>query len=213
MNNTLKQRLVGAVVLVALAVIFIPMLLDTPDPTGSVTVSTEIPPLPEQQPLNSAPSGDSEELEPLQQPAPNLVKRAPETESAVAEPHAAPMAEPQPQAPAESPAEPPAPPVTPEPTAPAPRASAAAPASPAKDGDTAAWVVQVGSFSLERNALALRDRLRGKGFSAFVEPLVGKDGTVYRVRVGPEKERTGADALRDRLEQTEKLKGLVTSYP
>lgn len=48
MDQELKQRLVGAVVITALAAIFVPMLFDDPvDETGKRINELEIPPLPE----------------------------------------------------------------------------------------------------------------------------------------------------------------------
>ena len=44
MDNTMKQRMVGAIVLVALAVIFIPMLLeDKEPPVDAVKLEKQIP--------------------------------------------------------------------------------------------------------------------------------------------------------------------------
>jgi len=76
-----------------------------------------------------------------------------------------------------------------------------------------AWVVQLGSFSNEQNALKLRDRLRAKGYTAFVEPVQGSGGKSLRVRVGPELERAQAEAIRDKLQKELKIKGIVGRYP
>lgn len=84
--------------------------------------------------------------------------------------------------------------------------AAAAPAEPR------AWVVRVGSFSSNDNAVALRDRLRGAGFDAFVDQVRIENSTMSRVHVGPEIERARGDALRDRLEREMGLKGLVVGY-
>ena len=47
METALKQRLVGAAVLVALAVIFLPMLIQGPAPeSGAADVSLDVPPQP-----------------------------------------------------------------------------------------------------------------------------------------------------------------------
>ena len=47
MQQRLKERLIGAVVLVMLAVIFIPMILDDTTQTNSVITESNIPPRPE----------------------------------------------------------------------------------------------------------------------------------------------------------------------
>ncbi|KAF1705515.1 SPOR domain-containing protein [Pseudoxanthomonas suwonensis] len=82
MDTTLKQRLIGAAVLVALAVIFLPMLVQGPAPdSGVADVSTRVP---------DAPAGGYETRElPLLGPAADTPVPAPET-AAVAEEDAAP---------------------------------------------------------------------------------------------------------------------------
>jgi cell division septation protein DedD len=73
-------------------------------------------------------------------------------------------------APAASPA--PAPAATAVPTVPAPTAPASASAAPAARGKR----LQVGYFSKEDNAQALKEELSAKGFTAFVEPLMRPAG-------------------------------------
>ena len=72
--------------------------------------------------------------------------------------------------------------------------------------------MQLGSVSKSSNALALRDKVRKKGYAAFVEQQKGTSGTNYRVRVGPEIERSEADALKLKLEKAG-LKGVVMPHP
>lgn len=73
------------------------------------------------------------------------------------------------------------------------------------------WVVQVGSFSSELNAFGLRDRLRAKGYSAFVERVEGSK-VVYRVRVGPEIKQQQAQKVKGELMEKMKLDGLVMRH-
>ena len=80
--------------------------------------------------------------------------------------------------------------------------SARAPLHPLASGDDAPtsgrWAVQVGTFSKEANAQRLVKELREQGQSAFVMSLKSGAGTLYRVRVGPMKDRASAEAaLRD----------------
>lgn len=187
MNETLKRRMVGAVVLVALGVIFIPFILDGRGGGPTVPLSSSnVPPQPDYK---------FETIEiPLQVPAPAdaPVRRVVET-------------------PAE--AEKPAPALVEPPPAPADEPKAVADA-PLPDGaGPEAWVVQVGSFSRADNAFGLRDRLRAKGFASFVEEVKGDGKTVYRVRVGPEKARTSADALQQRIRKSVAIDGLVMRHP
>ena len=86
-------------------------------------------------------------------------------------------------------------------------------APPKERMNVTAWVIQLGTFSSEQNALALRDQLRAKGYTAFVEKIKSGDNQLFRVRVGPELERARADAMRDKLEKETKQRGIVTRYP
>lgn len=66
----------------------------------------------------------------------------------------------------------------------------------------AGWLIQVGSFGEEENARRLADRLGDAGYTARLYPHRSGGGLMYRVRVGPEPSREGADeiasSLRDR---------------
>jgi len=193
MDLRLKQRLVGAAVLVALAVVFIPMLLDETGTPDSSIKGSNIPPKP--------PGEFTSHIIPL------------DTSSAPS------SGGPKSQAPASSgPAPAPAAPVqTPQAARPADTPTAVQSAQPAETPKVrvgvTAWVIQLGSFSSKEHADSLEARLRKEGYSAFVERIDSDGGAVYRVRVGPELLRAKADKLRDRLEQDVKLKGIVVRYP
>ena len=75
------------------------------------------------------------------------------------------------------------------------------------------WAIQLGSFGESKNALGLRDRLRAKGYRVFVQPAYSDAGLVTRVFVGPELYRDEANAVRDRLYAETTLDGLVVRYP
>ena len=213
MDFLLKQRLVGAIVLVALGVIFIPMLLEGPNSE----LVPEMEPLPELTGQRSSmelggfpdagdvpveadvavvqadivvPPNQGEELQP--QPSETA-----EVEIAVPEPVVEPL--PVPPKPAATPE-----PVKPEPVKPEP----AKPAGPLGN-----WVVQMGSFSSEQNALRLRDKLRKAGFVTQVEKVRVDAKSLYRVRVGPYLERAEADRDQAKLDKQLNLKGRVLSYP
>lgn len=102
--------------------------------------------------------------------------------------------EPLPPAPAKpEPAKPVA--VAPKPeTKPAP-----APAAPKPAASATGFAVQMGAFTDAAQATALRDSLRGKGFSAFVEKVNTDSGSLNRVRVGPVATREAAEALKAKL--------------
>ena len=75
------------------------------------------------------------------------------------------------------------------------------------------WVVQLASFSDSSRALSLRDELIEQGYAAFIQTAANDTGTFSRVYVGPELEEDNAKQLRDRLVDQTKLKGQVVRYP
>jgi DedD protein len=214
MDIRLKQRLVGATVLVSLTVIFLPIVLNGPPRNQERVVVREVPPMP-QRDFRSR-------IVPLDEPkedagADGKAGRVARTRAGQ------PLVKIHPPAPAK-PAEP-EPPVVPaeaippkaEPQRPKPRPKPAAGRKPSPDSSSAAdlqaWMVQLAAFSKRDNADALVKKLRAKGYPAEVESKPRDGGTVYRVRVGPELRRKGAESLRDRLYREFKLKGLVVRFP
>ena len=161
MDERLKQRLIGASVLVALAVIIVPILLDGAGRRVRDTAAFEIPPKPE---LTQRPLQKLEDIVPVPTPAEALAKQSDRGEADArqsATPHA--------------------------------------------------WVVQLGAFSSEANAVVLRDKLRSGGHPAFVE--VSGDKSQYRVRIGPEIDKEVANRLRDELAAEYGQAGIVVRYP
>lgn len=76
METSLKQRLLGTALLIALAVIFIPMLFDRAEREAPATLNMEVPPEPEftfEEP--SAPVQSPEVQKPTQRPAPKQIGR------------------------------------------------------------------------------------------------------------------------------------------
>jgi len=86
--------------------------------------------------------------------------------------------------------------------------------TPEKKPVVSGWVVQLGSFAVEKNALTLRDRLRKNGYASFVESYTTQQNkTIYRVRVGPELTRELADKLQVKLKVATQLTGVVMPFP
>lgn len=48
-----------------------------------------------------------------------------------------------------------------------------------------AYTLQVASFSQRSNAFALRDKMRKKQFKAYIESVNTSSGKIYRLRIGP----------------------------
>jgi len=76
-----------------------------------------------------------------------------------------------------------------------------------------AWALQLGSFSKEANAEAMRDRLRAKGYASYVDVLKKPKRTTYRVRIGPELDKQQLEKIKVELIKNEKLKGMVVQHP
>src|SRR5690348_6426797 len=72
-----------------------------------------------------------------------------------------------------------------KPAAAAPVPAKTAPAAPKPAAADTGFAVQLGAFSKAADAVALRDRARAAGFSAFVESVATDKGTLSRVRLGP----------------------------
>jgi DedD protein len=189
LNLLLKQRLVGAIVLISLAVIFLPMLLDGTNGSGSSRLVDRMPATPVYQfetleiPLDLPQSEPREPTEPKAE----AHNSEPEKPAVIVKPTA------------------PAAPV-------APPAAVKKKAAPRQKADDDGWVVQMGSFSSADNAHALRDKLRKHAFKAYVESIKSGGATSYRVRVGPEVSREKADALKERISKKLKLDSIVMPH-
>ena len=201
MDQGLKERLLGAAVLVVIAVWLIPWVLDGPEDGAETQASSlQLPSAEEPMPmrtqtlkLGAASEGSTQDA-----PAPAAVP-PPQPAVATAEPvtdtTAAPS-QPQPQpsqaettlAAAAVPAE-----------RPPPAAAASTPPKPDQPKVQGDWTVQLGSFSDEANAKRLAQRAGTFGYKAEVSSVRSSGKTLYRVRVGPQATRAAADAAASAL--------------
>lgn len=195
LDKGLRQRIVGALVLVALAVIFLPMLLTREDETRHVVV--EAPPMPQ------APAVPEIKMDPVAVPEPQPLPDEPiPVEPAVDEP-------PVPTVPAV-----PAPPPSVPPQAPAVAATPKPAPQPVPTSRLDAnslpvsWSIQLASLSNRASAENLQKTLRSKGYNAYIRAADGMN----RVFVGPVIERAEADRLRDQLNRQQKLNGFVVRF-
>lgn len=210
LDKGLKQRIVGALVLLALAVIFLPMLFSRQDEMRQVTV--DAPAMPK------TPAMPEVKVQPTQVPTPQAADALPPAEQSEQAPPAQ-AALPVPSAPPAAPASvpkaspPPAAPVQRAPQAPAQVvASSAQPSAPAQhlDGDNLAvsWSIQLASLSSRARADELQKSLRSQGYNAYVRSFDGMN----RVFVGPLVERAEADRLKEQLSKQQKLNGFVVRF-
>lgn len=192
MNEALKKRLVGAAVLAALTVIFVPMLID--EPAAPEPQIREIPEAPPLQPFASSMlNSEIERPQPVEvdltvdqadelppQPQISLSDTASEKSAA------------------SRPAQ-----VTPAPAA-----------KPAVRTGLKAWAVQVGSFSNADNAQKLVEKLRKAGFQVGDPERLDRRGkTLYRVRVGPTSNPDIAKGWLPKVNEVSGTKGAVVSFP
>ena len=207
MEQTLQARLIGATVLVALAVLLIPELLSgrkTVEPaveegaaakgTRSFTIELGSPGGSTSVPGPSAPSATAQASRaPAPAGEPGTLDETPQSGAALDPPDVAAAAGPAPSPPAEQAADSDAAPASAAPAASSP------PAESAKPAEAGGWVVQVGAFGSGDAARRLVDELSAAGFEAHVSPVTRSGRTLHRVRVGPVAERPAADQLAQRL--------------
>lgn len=211
LDKAYKQRMVGALVLVALAVIFLPMLFSRQDEQRQVTV--EAPAAPQ------APSVPQVQVEPVVVPEPQALPQEPvpsDDEIAQQEASSTAIAPSVPVAPAPA-AKPVAPTPAPvnKPTVAPSQPITAAPGKPDTtqsrvdaNGLSVSWSVQLASLSSRASAESLQKSLRSQGYNAYIRTADGKN----RVFVGPLIERAEADRLRDLLGRQQNLKGFVVRF-
>ena len=73
------------------------------------------------------------------------------------------------------------------------------------------WVVQVGSFGSSNSADSLVAKLRLAGLTAYSEKVSSANGSVYKVRIGPEINRDNATELARKVKADHNLDGFVTT--
>jgi DedD protein len=205
-ERAVKERLVGAAVLMAAAIILIPEMLSGPDreaensearsetaaAKGESALKTYTIDLSQSPGVPAATGSVDTRVPPPEQNPP--------ARHDIELPAASPQANPEPaheqaSAPAPQPA------VVEHPSAgaavsqPPPQR----PLAPAADAPTSGdWAVQLGSFSKQATAERLVKELRAQGHNAFVMPVQSDAATLYRVRIGPMQDKASAEAvLRD----------------
>jgi DedD protein len=201
MDSALKQRLLGAAVLIALAIIFVPMFLGNAPPKDNTTVNLDIPPPPERKfetrtlpvempssPASTAPAtspsapstpADSNKIVAVDTRAPARSDARPEDGTTAAPA----KTEPKPAA-ATGPA--------------TPAATAAAPAAA-----SGRFAVNLGIYADQAHADALVAKVKKLGQPAYSEATDYQGKPALRVRVGPFADRSAAESARLQIKQAE----------
>lgn len=201
MEGPVKERLTGALILIAALIIVVPEMLSGPDsrqPAAGDDAEAG-PPMRTYQLQLDTPSAARSEDQSALSPKPAQTEAPPPAEDPpVVE--AAPDVAPAQQAAAASPAEDKpeaAKPAAEKPVAEKPAAEKPAPA--ATLASAGSWWAQLGSFSARENAERLARQLRTAGYQVSVSPSKSNGKELFRVRAGPVASREAALALQSRL--------------
>jgi DedD protein len=184
MDRRVKERLIGASILVALAVLVVPELLSGPRPVAPAPILAAMAPEPTRNvtvdlatsktPTTSETQTGGTSGAPA--PASAAGTSAAGTSSAVAATAAA----------FETAARP-------------PTAAAVETAVPPPISSRVSWAVQLGSFASRANADNLTRQLKGQGLSVYVLPGGSGASVRYRVRIGPLADRDSAERMAAKL--------------
>lgn len=194
MEVRVRERLVGALVLVAIVVLLVPAVLKGPErapegPAGPPNESVVVE-------LGESGTPAQDEVLVPEPPAPQ-----PATPAAEALP---PPAAAEPAIDGDSAA------ATRQVPAAAGRSAELPPGGSAIQ--TPAWAIQLGAFSTREKAESLVASLRKRDYAAFVLEYRASGKVLYRVRVGPEQDRERAEAIAARLRK-DGFQPVVAAHP
>ena len=163
MEAPLQQRIVGAIVLVTLGVIFIPALLDGSGYKSRQVQDIKIKEKPKFPPL----------IQKKVKPVPTPIEQIKKDQAA---------------------------------------ALKADPKQPHKK-PIKSFALQVGTFGSNENAEKLRDKMKKSGYTAYVHRSVTKGKTSYKVRIGPELERSVLENTKKNIKKSHKIEGYIVNHP
>ncbi len=75
-----------------------------------------------------------------------------------------------------------------------------------------AWVIQVASLSSQDGANKLRDQLQAEGHKAYVRAAPSANGSIYRVFIGPRQDKAQLQAIKTQLDKRLKVNSLVLPF-
>ena len=216
MESRTKERLTGALIIIAILVVLIPELFSGPHPTMD-TAPAQAPQAAEVAPVVTYELPVANQPVPASQDQSALLPQVSATGAPALPPPVVVEEPPAPVPPVAEPSPTPAPavvdkpvagtravkpPVTSSPAAsgkgiPAVKPAAAKPDNKAPVQGSHAWTVQVGSFAQRANALHLVQDLKAKGFASQVSD--DAKAKLFRVKVGPVADRPAALVLQAKL--------------
>ncbi|MCB4435732.1 SPOR domain-containing protein [Alteromonas sp. McT4-15] len=199
MTSALKNRLVGTIIVVALAVIFLPDFLDgkkqtNREPFVSVPANPPKKPIVEPEPFPSERVAKAAvpPVEIEDEPALDdvLTSKTPK-ETSVEDTSTAAVAQREEKD---------------------DLASQTVVEAKSEAADDAGWVIQLGSFRHEKNVKVLLAKLEKAGYRAFSRKIQTSSGPLNKVFVGPDLEKQKLDAALPHLKELTGLKGKVTTF-
>ncbi|NMH61280.1 SPOR domain-containing protein [Alteromonas ponticola] len=190
MASALQNRLIGTVIVVALAVIFLPDFLDGKKERKSETFA-EIPAPPAKKPIVNPEPFPTDRVEKAAQRPIEIVDEKPVDEPV----HVAQKLE---QA-ADSAQD-------------DDLAKQTVVSKPDVKEQDAGWVIQLGSFRHQKNVRQLLTKLEKAGYRAFSRPIKTSSGPLTKVFVGPDLQKSKLDSAIPHLQELTGLKGKVTTF-
>lgn len=213
MDAVLKQRLIGAAVIWVLALVFLPMMLEKPRQSSQAASSQlSLPNMPEER-------REVRSLDLVQKPSPPAAQKP---QATAQEAHKPSIASNQAGNPAQAqealqkqvansqPAQ-----ASQPVTAQADKSKVKATSTTAKSApvSTGKWVIQVGSFSDRANAESLAKRVRARDYPVVISKFELGNRSLYRVQVGPVRNRADANEKLAKLQGQLGLNGKVVALP
>lgn len=196
MAAALKNRLVGTVILVAIAVIILPDMLDgKKSSNGDVFVN--VPAAPAKKPIvNPEPFPDERVVASAQRPVEIVNERALDEPEAASEPATDTNSDATAQV------------NTPNDDL----ARQTVVEAPQESEQNNSWVIQLGSFRHQKNVKQLLDKLENAGYRAFSRPIETSSGSLTKVFVGPNLNKRELDGALSHLQELTGLRGKVTRF-
>ena len=198
MTTALQNRLVGTIIIVALAVIFLPDFLDREKVTNE-DVFVSVPSAPSKKPIVNPEPFPSERvanaaqrpIEVVNEPAIDDAELDTQSEGAVDTVVEA---------------------STTKPVTADDLAARTVIERPSTESASAGWVVQLGSFRHQKNVKQLLAKLEDAGYRAFSRPIETSSGPLTKVFVGPEIDKVKLEKAIPHLQEVTGLKGKVTAF-
>ena len=201
MTSALKNRLVGTIIVVALAVIFLPDFLDGKKQTNREPFAS-VPANPPKKPIVEPESFPSERVAKAAVPAveiedevalddePTAFQTSENDSTSVAKAPKVKTFEEEDRLASQTVVE----------------------TKNAGADDDAGWVIQLGSFRHEKNVKALLAKLEKAGYRAFSRKIQTSSGPLNKVFVGPDLDKKKLESALPHLKELTSLKGKVTTF-